>query len=74
VIVELDYEDRQIVLQVLKGRREVFTDDQFDVLLMSIVGFTQEDVAQALGVNQSTVSRKLRRALDKAHELAINLA
>jgi DNA-binding CsgD family transcriptional regulator len=70
VIAELNYEDREIVMQVLREGRQHFTDRQFDCLLMCMVGMKQEDVATALGIDQTTVSRHFNWALDKVEELA----
>lgn len=46
----------------LRRACEQLTERQFEVVSLVAQGFTQEEIAAALGLNQSTVSRHLTSA------------
>ena len=68
---ELDFEDREIALQVLAAASEQMTKRQVQCLMLcGWHGFTQAEVATVLGVSQSTVARHFNWALEKVMEIA----
>lgn len=67
---ELDFEDREIALQVLAAASEQMTKRQVQCLLLCCQGYTQAEVADVLGIDQSTVARHFNWALEKVREIA----
>ena len=67
---ELDFEDREIALQVLAAASEQMTKRQVQCLLLCCQGYTQAEVADALGLDRSTVTRHFNWALEKVREIA----
>lgn len=67
---ELDFEDREIALQVLAAASEQMTKRQVQCLLLCCQGYTQAEVAGVLGLDRSTVTRHFNWALEKVREIA----
>jgi RNA polymerase sigma factor (sigma-70 family) len=42
---------------------DTLTERQRDTLALWLLGYTQQEIAEKMGVNQSTVSRRLGRAV-----------
>ena len=68
---ELDFEDREIALQVLAAASEQMTKRQVQCLLLCCQGYTQEQVADALGISQRAVGYHFEDALGKVKEIAL---
>jgi RNA polymerase sigma factor (sigma-70 family) len=70
---DLDYEDTELVRQVVKSVFPQLTAMQQHVLLLSATGFTQEDIAEMLHVSQSAVSQHFTKALGRVSATAEEL-
>ena len=71
---DLDFEDQEIALQVLGELGLYLTRRQMHVLFLCCQGYTQTQVAEELGVNQSTVQRHFARVLEKVKQIAVRYA
>lgn len=56
---------RHDVLLDMEDAGEGLTDRQRQVCLLILTGYSQDEIAQMLGLNQSTISRHWTRALGK---------
>ena len=60
-MLNLDYEDKELVIEAMAQ----LTERQLSAFLLWIVGFTQEESGQVMGIERSTVARHLQAALQK---------
>jgi DNA-binding CsgD family transcriptional regulator len=67
---ELDFEDREIALQVLAAASEQMTKRQVQCLLLCCQGYTQAEVAGVLGITQPAAHYHFTAALEKVREVA----
>lgn len=67
---ELDFEDREIALQVLAAASEQMTKRQRQCLLLCCQGYTQAEVGIALGISQQVVNQHFNAALGKVEQIA----
>jgi len=66
----MEYEDREVFLQVMDEARFALTDRQFQCLLMQLMGYEQAEIGQFLGIAQPVVCQHFQAALDKVEEIA----
>lgn len=69
----LDFEDREIALQVLAAASEQMTERQRQCLVLCVAGYTQAEVGAALGVSQTAVHNHFSAAVRKARTIAHQL-
>ena len=62
-IAALNYEDREIVAQVMAEAVPLMTARQRDCLTLYLDGMTQEQVGAELGITQQAASKQLAQAL-----------
>ena len=67
---DLDFEDREIALQVLAAASEQMTKRQVQCLLLCCQGYTQAQVADVLGIAQQVIAEHFEGALTKVKEIA----
>jgi len=59
----MDYEDRDVFRQVMLKALGKLTAMQMHCLLLSLLGLTQEEIGQALGISARSVSGHFTKAL-----------
>jgi DNA-binding CsgD family transcriptional regulator len=60
---ELDFEDKQFALQTLANAWPAMTERQQQCLTFCVMGFTQQQVADVLGITQQAVQGHFAEAL-----------
>ena len=61
MVLNLDYEDKEFVIEAMAQ----LTERQLLAFLLWVMGFTQEESGRIMGIEQCTVSRHLKAALQK---------
>lgn len=67
----LDYEDREVAVQTISASVPRLTEMQLRCLTLLLLGRTQHQAAQILGVTQRTVAYHFRRALEAVESEAV---
>lgn len=67
---DLIYEDREIVLQILREAMVGLTDQQTRCLFLCWLGFTQKEVSGLLGISQPVVNQHFNTALSNIEDIA----
>ncbi len=64
----------QLIKRIMKMLPEVLTERQYQVLTLSMEGFTQMEIAAKLGVNQSSITKSLNGNVDYQRDPNGNVA
>ena len=60
----LGYEDREIVVQTVGRALPKVSRLQLQAMVLEMAGWTQEEIARALGCSQRAIGRRLQRAYE----------
>jgi DNA-binding CsgD family transcriptional regulator len=66
----MEYEDQEMFRQVMLKALGKLTAMQMHCLLLSLLGLTQEQIGEVLGIGQAVVARHFGKALSKVTETA----
>ena len=72
-IAALNYEDREIVAQVMDEAVPLMTDRQRDCLALYLGGMTQAEVGKALGIERSVAARHIAAATRKVKRVSADI-
>ena len=67
---DLSFEDKEVMVQVLGVAVPMLTERQKDCLLLQLLGLTQTEAGDVLGVGQSVVARHVLAAMEKVKQIA----
>lgn len=64
LMIDLNYEDRQTVMQELREKIPKMTRRQLECYMLALLGFTQDESAIILSIKQQVVSEHLGNLWD----------
>ena len=67
---DLSFEDKEVMVQVLGVAVPMLTERQKDCLLLQLLGLTQTEAGEVLGVERSVVTRHMLALMAKVKEIA----